>query len=241
MLGFKQSLRKNSFNFQHFETSNSDGVNWVERGAVTPVKNQGSCGSCWSFSTTGSVEGALEIKTGKLVSLSEQQLVECSTANLGCNGGLPDRAFGYVEEKGLCAESDYPYTSGDGSVGTCRDSACTPVAKISNYQDVKKYSQSALMAAVAVQPVSIAIEADKKGFQFYESGVFSGECGTALDHAVLLVGYGHDEETGLNYWKVKNSWSSSWGDEGYIRIERKSGFVIFGTCGILKFPSYPVA
>jgi len=215
-----------------------DEIDWTTKGAVTAVKNQGSCGSCWSFSTTGSIEGAVAIKTGKLVSLSEQQLVDCSGSfgNQGCNGGLMDDAFQYViSNKGLCAESDYPYTAAD---GTCQTS-CTPVSTISSYTDVAQNNEDALKAAVAQQPVSVAIEADQSGFQFYSGGVFNGACGTALDHGVLAVGYGVDSSSGLKYWKVKNSWGSSWGESGYIRMVR--GIGSSGQCGIASEPSYPVA
>merc|ERR1712146_473015 len=155
-----------------------DTVDWVSKGAVTPVKNQQQCGSCWAFSTTGSVEGANFIKNGKLVSLSEQELVDCagSYGNQGCNGGLMDNAFEYVKAKGLCTESDYPYTARD---GTCQ-SSCTEQVKIGGYTDVSSDNEDALMQAVAQQPVSVAIEADRSVFQFYTGGVMDSS------HAVLI-------------------------------------------------------
>jgi KDEL-tailed cysteine endopeptidase len=214
-------------------------VDWTTKGAVTAVKNQGQCGSCWAFSTTGSIEGAVAIAKGRLTSLSEQQLVDCSGSfgNEGCNGGLMDDAFQYViSNKGLCAESAYPYTAAD---GTCQTS-CTSVSTISSYKDVTSNNLDALKAAVALQPVSVAIEADQSGFQFYSGGVFNGACGTALDHGVLAVGYGHDASSGLDFWKVKNSWGASWGESGYIRMVRTSG-TGSGQCGIAMEPSYPVA
>eukprot|EP00470_Lotharella_oceanica_P000687 CAMPEP_0170174086 /NCGR_PEP_ID=MMETSP0040_2-20121228/7333_1 /TAXON_ID=641309 /ORGANISM="Lotharella oceanica, Strain CCMP622" /LENGTH=325 /DNA_ID=CAMNT_0010415577 /DNA_START=50 /DNA_END=1027 /DNA_ORIENTATION=- len=211
-------------------------VDWTSQGAVTPVKNQGQCGSCWSFSATGALESANYIQNGKLESYSEQQLVDCARkyGNAGCNGGLMDSAFEYVIANGICSESDYPYTARDGS---CR-SSCNPLLKsVSGYKDVRSADESGLKTAVAKQPVSVAIEADKPVFQFYSGGVLTGSgCGTQLDHGVLVVGYG--TMGGTDYWKVKNSWGASWGTKGYILIERGAGGR--GVCGIASQPSYPV-
>jgi len=209
----------------------SGSLDWVAKGAVTGVKDQGQCGSCWSFSTTGSVEGLVFLKAAHLTSLSEQQLMDCSYSygNLGCSGGLMDNAFKYVEANGLCTEAAYPYTAKD---GTCKASSCSvsPNSKIGGYKDVT-HTENALGAAVDNQPVSIAIEADQSGFQLYKSGVFCGVCGTSLDHGVLAVGYGTDT---TDYWKVKNSWGTSWGEKGYIRVCRNKN-----ECGLSNEPSYP--
>jgi C1A family cysteine protease len=212
---------------------------WVSKGGVTNVKDQGSCGSCWTFSTTGALEGAYFNKYGSLVSFSEQELVSCAGfPNMGCNGGQMDAAFKWIgKQGGLCSESDYPYTSGNGDRGTC-DTSCSPVSgsSVSSYTDVKSNSESSLEDAVYQQPVSVAIEADQLGFQMYSSGVYTGTCGTNLDHGVLAVGYGVDN--GTKYWKVKNSWSDSWGEGGYIRME-KGKDQYGGQCGILLGASYP--
>jgi C1A family cysteine protease len=211
-------------------------VDWTTKGAVTPVKNQGQCGSCWSFSTTGAVEGAWFLHSGELISLSEQQLVDCSgpEGNDGCNGGMMDYAFEYIiKNGGICSEESYPYLAEN---STC--AKCNPVAKISGYVDVQPNNETALMFAVAKQPVSVAVEADGFDWQFYFGGVVTDSCGTNLDHGVLVVGYGTDLSTNQSYWKVKNSWGNTWGEKGYIRLGR--GISPNGECGILMSPSYPV-
>ena len=213
-------------------------VDWVAKGAVTPVKNQEQCGSCWAFSATGALEGAHFVKRGSLVSLSEQMLVDCDTTDAGCGGGSMDSAFDWAAQAGgLCAESAYAYT---GQAGSCAAAKCARVAGSApaSHVDVEPNSDAALMAAVAAQPVAVAIEADQSGFQFYSSGVFSGTCGSQLDHGVLLVGYG-TTSAGAAYYKVKNSWGGSWGLQGYVLLARGGGHE-GGMCGILTSASYPV-
>lgn len=221
-------------------------VNWVENGAVTPVKNQGQCGSCWSFSTTGALEGAYYNTYGKLKSFSEQQLVSCDNfqnggRDHGCNGGLMDNAFNWIDKNGgLCLEADYPYTSGDTkSAGTC-ETGCSVDSRsdVKSFVDVTPKSDSAMMTALNKQPVSIAIQADQKDFQLYKSGVFTGSCGTKLDHGVLVVGYGTVD--GNDYYLVKNSWGTTWGDNGYIKLGRGDQYNNGeGQCGMLMQGSYP--
>jgi C1A family cysteine protease len=216
-------------------------VDWTTSGAVTGVKDQGNCGSCWSFSATGALEGAYKIKYGSLVSFSEQNLVSCDTIDSACNGGLMDNAFTWTKSNGgLCTESGYPYTSGtSGQKGTCYTTCSknTAVAPKS-FTDVAKNSDSALMTALAQQPVSVAIQANQPAFQLYKSGVLTGSCGTNLDHGVLAVGYGKWTD-GTDYYKVKNSWGTSWGMSGYILIQRGNPQRC-GECGILCGPpSYP--
>jgi hypothetical protein len=239
MLGFggKPEVDEDRDVFEYTGQNLQDSVDWTTKGAVTKVKNQGQCGSCWAFSTTGGLEGAYFIKNNKLVSFSEQELVDCDhNGDMGCNGGLMDHAFSWIKSNGgLCSEDDYgPYQAKD---GTCKKGSCTSVSGSApkKVTDVS-HNEKALMAAVSQQPVSIAIEADQSGFQFYSSGVFTGSCGTNLDHGVLAVGYG--TEGGTDYWKVKNSWGTSWGARGYIKMQRgkkQSG----GQCGILNSASFP--
>jgi cathepsin L len=213
----------------------ADTVNWKTSGAVTGIKNQGQCGSCWSFSTTGAVEGVHKIKKGSLVSLSEQNLMDCSASygNQGCNGGLMTNSFKYIHANGgVDTESSYPYT---GKVGTCHFSTANVGATVAGYKSVAAGSESALQTAVHAQPVAVAIDASRNSFQLYKSGIYyESACSSSkLDHGVLAVGYG---DNGSNqYWVVKNSWGTSWGQAGYIQMSKNRS----NNCGIATQASYP--
>uniref|UniRef100_A0ACD5Z0S7 Uncharacterized protein n=1 Tax=Avena sativa TaxID=4498 RepID=A0ACD5Z0S7_AVESA len=214
-----------------------EAVDWREKGAVAPVKNQGQCGSCWAFSAISTVESINQLVTGELVTLSEQELVECDTngQSSGCNGGLMDDAFEFIMKNGgIDTEDDYPYKALDGRCDINRRNA--KVVSIDGFEDVPENDEKSLQKAVAHQPVSVAIEAGGREFQLYHSGVFSGRCGTQLDHGVVAVGYG--TENGKDYWIVRNSWGPNWGEAGYLRMERNIN-VTTGKCGIAMMSSYP--
>ena len=217
-------------------TSAPISLDWRQKNAVTSVKDQGQCGSCWTFSSTGASEGAWAISTGKLIDLSEQQLVDCATGlsygSHGCNGGQMEGGDKYLIANGQCSLASYPYTATDGK---CK--SCSAVAHFSSCSDVKPNDQISLLNAVALGPVSVAISADTRYFQSYTSGILdSVACYTELDHGVLITGYGTDN--GQKYWNVKNSWSSTWGEQGYVRILRSDSNNDAGICGIAMQPSY---
>jgi C1A family cysteine protease len=234
-LGYKPNPKEvKTYNNELLNAIPSNDVDWRNStGVVTPVKDQGQCGSCWAFSATGAMEGVAALSYQKpSQSFSEQQLVDCSSkyGNEGCDGGLMNQAFQFVIDNGIETEAQYPYKARD---QTCKSKVGD--FKIAHFVNVPEKSSGALAGACDKQPVAVAIEADE--IMDYESGIFADKnCGDQLDHGVLLVGYTAD------YWLVKNSWGNSWGEKGYIRMSRtaipdKNG----GICGILTAASYPTA
>lgn len=223
-------------------TPPASSVDWRTTGKVTHVKNQGGCGSCWAFSATGCLESARAIahnfsyhgKHDELQALSEQELMDCAyPADHGCKGGSFEHAWEYTNKHGgLCSEEAYPYKhKGE----ACHQRTCAVVCGTASHKVTRVHeSESALMAAVALQPVSVGVDAKAEHFQHYKSGVITGSCGTKLDHAVLVIGYGTDK--GVSYWIVKNSWGDKWGEKGYVKLKRGIGGK--GQCGILATAAF---
>jgi len=243
MNGLKMTVDVDTSDFDHHTFLPAANVNlpasvdWRTKGYVTPVKDQGQCGSCWAFSATGSLEGQHFAKTQKLVSLSEQNLVDCSGkfGNLGCDGGLMDSAFQYIKaNKGIDTEKSYPYEAIDNK---CRFKAANVGATDTGFVDIKAKNETDLQNAIAtIGPISVAIDASQDSFQFYKSGIYNEpQCSsTELDHGVLAVGY--DTDAGKDYYIVKNSWGTSWGNKGYIWMSRNKK----NQCGIATMASYPL-
>jgi KDEL-tailed cysteine endopeptidase len=235
MMGKKPTLDISEEHEEELETvSLAAGVDWRTKGAVNPVQNQGQCGSCWAFSATAAMEGEHFIKTGTLLKLSEQQFVDCDTQSSGCNGGLEAWAFEYAEKHAQELESAYPYK---GKNGKCQATAAKGKVSAKSYKTVPARSTAQLKAAIAVQPTCVSVDAEDDQFMFYKGGILNTKtCGTDLDHAITAVGYG--TESGKNFFIVRNSWGSSWGEKGYIRMSADVGGA--GVCGVLLDSTRPV-
>lgn len=228
--------------YANFSARAPRSMDWRKRGAVTPVKNQEQCGSCWAFPTVATIEGIHKIKRGTLVSLSEQQLIDCDYLDDGCNGGLPARAFRWIKKNGgITTTSSYKYKAARGRCMRNRK----PAAKIIGSRRVKSNSEVSLMNAVANQPVAVSISSHGSHFHHYKGGIYNGPCSTSkLNHAVTVVGYGRQEQNGASapgakYWIVKNSWGTTWGDKGYMLMKRGTKNPS-GQCGIATRPVFPL-
>ncbi|KNA07687.1 hypothetical protein SOVF_169490 [Spinacia oleracea] len=236
--GYKRQLRSgstatNGLRSEGLASDVSQAVDWRQQGAVTAVKDQGQCGCCWAFSAVAAVEGLNQIKTGQLVSLSEQELVDCVQDNHGCQGGMITNAFSFIQQnQGITSEDDYPYqsTQGQCQAGYLGSNAVT----INSFQIIPQSDEVTLMQAASQQPVSVAIAVSAE-FKAYNGGIFNGECSNELNHAVTIIGYGTDDTTGTNYWLLKNSWGETWGENGYMRIIKDQN-----QCGIALDASYPI-
>lgn len=231
MLGYRFENRQRNYAVAQNPNPAPAAIDWRDKGIVNAIKNQGQCGSCWAFSAIQAVESGWAQAKGSLPSLSEQNLVDCSGSygNHGCNGGLMDYAFKYIKDKGIATEQAYPYTARDG-----RCKSFTSAASIKGYTDVQQNGQQVENAS-AEHVLSIAVDAQR--WSFYSHGVYShNQCGTQLDHGVGLVGYG--SASGTDFWIVRNSWGTRWGESGYIRLEKQLNSRS-GTCGMYMAVSYP--
>ncbi|TXG75062.1 hypothetical protein ES332_D11G355500v1 [Gossypium tomentosum] len=235
--GNTMASMETSFRYAEFKDVPTS-LDWKSKGAVTSVKDQGRCGCCWAFAAVAAMEGLNQITNGNLVSLSEQQVLDCSGYSNGCNGGSKIQAFKYViQNNGLTKEDNYPYQAMQGTCDLQKQASL--VAHISNYESVPTNSEQELLKAVSNQPVAVSIEGSGIDFRHYSSGIFNGNCGTNLDHAVTIVGFGTSDD-GTDYWLVKNQWGEDWGENGYIRMQRNVADSQ-GLCGLAIRPAYPTA
>ncbi|MQL78207.1 hypothetical protein Taro_010648 [Colocasia esculenta] len=217
-----------------------ESIDWRDKGAVTAVKSQGQCGCCWTFATIATVESLNYIVRGDLITLSEQQLLDCDDQNFGCDGGFVCRAYEYIERNGgIDTDQNYPYVALN---GTCKADLVNAVS-IDDHVYTAYMSEEVMAEVVARAPAAVGVKASSDKFRFYRSGVITGGCGTDLDHVVAAVGYGATEESEWEqpheYWIIKNSWSEGWGENGYARILRNNRRELDGTCGIASYITYP--
>ncbi|MED6169133.1 hypothetical protein PIB30_018471 [Stylosanthes scabra] len=231
------------FGYQNMSLANIESnLDWRDKGAVNKIKQQGLCEACWAFSTVAAVEGLIKIKTGKLISLSEQQLVDCVEPNRdGCSPYDKNKAYVYMQNNVVTTESNYPYNSQDS--GTCNQQIVmnnnNEAIKIKGYEMIPPNNEEELLKAVANQPVAVGIDGSEPAFKSYSGGIFTSDyCGKEINHAVTIVGYGVENDCS-KYWLIRNSWGEFWGEGGYMKLERDIDDPR-GSCGIAMFPAYPV-
>lgn len=207
-------------------------LDWRKKGAVGPIRNQGQCGSCWAFASSFTVGAQYFIKSGNLVDISAQQLIDCSGShgNHGCNGGWMTYAFEYFQDQGPNNSSDYPYTA---RTGTCKWSSDKVVTTVSSYRELPTNDEKAIEAELVNGPVATAI--DSFGIQSYASGIYTGDCGTSINHGMIFIGYDNTDPDN-KYWILRNMWGSDWGEDGYIRIEKDIANSS-GKCGLAISPA----
>ncbi|KAJ0985319.1 hypothetical protein J5N97_003675 [Dioscorea zingiberensis] len=211
-----------------------DSIDWRDLGAVLPVRNQGACFSCWAFAAVATIEAANQIATGDLISLSEQQLVDCD--HKSCDPYWIFKSYQYIEKNGgIDSAQDYPYKAKLGKCDTKKEKNI--VVSIDGWSDAPRNNEYGLKVRVSKQPVGVLVEAYEQEFQHYGSGVFTKFCGKKQDHAVTIIGYGSDG--GMDYWLIKNSWGDYWGEAGYMRLERNIRDRA-GKCGVAEWPVYPI-
>lgn len=213
-------------------TDVASSIDWRTKGAVNPVKDQGQCGSCWTFSGVTVMESAHFLATGDLLSLSEQQIVDCDSL-AGCQGGQEKNVLTYAEKHEMCSETEYPYNGK--SHLFCHAKGCDTGVEVTTVHSVKSESAQAMKEALQSNPITVAVDANCDDFMYYSSGVLTKSCGTGLDHAIAAVGYGSDN--GQEYWIIRNSWAASWGEEGYIRMAIEETGA--GVCGVQMESYWP--
>jgi len=230
-LGYKandQTTTKTRSQWENVNVALPDSLDWRKKGAVTAVKDQGQCGSCWAFSATEGVESGWFISGHKIPTLAPQQVVDCDTTDQGCNGGDLPTAFAYIQGAGMEPESDYPYTAED---GTCNYDQSDVVAKITGFQYATQSQNETAMQAAMITNGPLSVCVDASSWQNYDGGIITS-CGDSLDHCVQIVGWASDN-SGTPYWIVRNSWNTDWGIDGYLYVERNQD-----ECGIAEEATY---